>query len=793
MQTLRYIRKTILAAALLFAASSCSDVVEPLIGADGIGSDPAYADRAYYFVFEIDTGKDDPQTRATYDDEDPKSEDATSGDLVYGTEDEHKIGRSGNYAFFFDNDEAHTLKAISGLSLATNGHDTDPGKDPQIEARYTTVLYSNSYDFPKAGWRVLVVLNGQDLYSELTKKFTIDNSTEADVLKHIWKESQDPNQIGFTKPDEDGKRLFVMTNSVYNSGDFYKDDKNKIFPSVPITEDMIHFIYDENEEVPDPNLQPDKEILKIRVERMVSKFTVELENLEDESEYNFTDEKGKYNPGNMVYSPQNKHADYADDIFLYNDYIELCTGWNQEYIYEKINVNDETNQSETVEIVIKTEDWEPVVELRKWKAEVLGWGMNALEKQSYLYKNIKNQPYFGWNVHSNPNYDYRSYWAEDPDYSGEYPWQNRMAVNRKLNWYDNSDENWHNLLQNYPWNSEQLNNTPGNGNVKSSVVYTPENTYDLSDENLTNGLDGRRDLLAGTHLIVKSRLWVDNGKKENKYEVHEKLYRDRMGVCYTSARDCLWGLVRVFNHSLLSQTTMKYRYYNWSVPYASTEEPKAYYAVPTISYDDKAKDADGNFKPYFYKLYYNGKEMTYSYIMDKNNLSDDDCEALLADATIKDGDGKRILNMTKFSIEKKGPDGDSKLPLYSDYQIGYDDEKHVPHDNSKYYLSEKTEQQSVNDVQSLLFEWVGAVDYFKDGMMYYHAPIMIANEVYGAVRNAWYKYTVEGIDNVGIPVHDETQPIVPNWDDSSNQMSIKIDILDWHKFEFDIPVYPDFR
>lgn len=752
---------------LLFGLlSSCSDdVVGSNIGANG--GHHAHTSGVYHFVFNIDTGASDSQTRTTWKD---ATDEPVNGDLVYGTADEHAIASTGNYALFFNNE--NKLVAVTDLSLLkpelNSGNNNDPEK---IEKLYTTKLYATDDDFPQAGWSVLIVLNGAGLYSEL-QKYADEGKTEANVLGHILKNTTDPTQIGFYTANN--THYFVMTNSIY------VDKDNSVFASVPITEKMIH-------EEEKKELQRD-EILTVHVERMVSKFSVTFENSESET-------LGEVKRS-VVYTP-----DVTEDLSQ-NHQVNICTGWEKVLTYIR---ND--GEQEKVPIV----DWQPRLEKRNWKAEIVGWGMNALETQSHLFKNIKqNVQYFSdWNA---PDY-YRSYWAEDPHYEEDYPWQYRWAVDRDLNWYgpEPSDyprvkkpTDWENLLVNYPWNDNVHL-----GHQSGEIIYTPENTYD--SKYLLDRLDGRTDLLAGTHLIVRARLWVQKSEDSEEYELLEPLYRDRAGVCYTTAKHCLWGLVRSFNWALATQTKLQYPYYEWD---SNKNESITLYAVPSITYsgDEISTDENGNF--YLYKLYYKEEELTYEYIFGDEErqlaprMSEDDCAALLAEANIKDGDGKRLLKTDGFSIKRKKADGTTEeLPIYSQYDIGVRpvEEERVSSDrvslgmvttfeeyDNREFLLNRTETQKQNDIQSLVFEWAGAVDYYKDGRMYYAAPPQVKpqvgtqNPIYGAVRNAWCKFKIQGINNVGIPVHDETMPIVPNWDNPFDQINVDVHVLDWHEFNFSI-------
>ena len=721
----------------VLVAVSCAD--------DGSAADPDAGTagddgRSCYFVFRLDTEGAAAQSRATWDD--AQSDRAADGDLVHGTEAEHRIGYSGNYALFFD--AGGVLRAVTGLSLLMNGHDVDPDADDKVEARYTTVLKSTERNFPQAGWRVLVVLNGQRVYTELTSRHAVGSATEQEVLEAVWSES-DPTRIG-----RNDAGLFVMTNAVC-----VRD--GGVYASVELVPQMIHMLEDDHDPMPDPDLT-DAEILTVHVERMVSKFTLELE--------------GTLAGGENIYQPEQhpSEEDEVNEFVSQNHQINLCLGWTRNDSYD-----DEDGNHPFV-----SNDWAPTVEARNWRAQVVGWGMNALERQSPLFRRLDaSANYFGdwrWN---DPTY-YRSYWAEDLHYDQTvyYPWQYRRAVDRVLNYYGNtgnnmlaSSEQWENVLLNYPWNGALLNYQPG------QVIYTPENTYDPSYPNLA--LDGRRELLAGTHLIVRAKLLVADG--QGGYTTPAHLYRDRAGVWYTSAKDCVWGLVRAFNYALASQTRMEYRWYDWR---ASTDTPTIYYGVPTITYlDEGASEETDRFK-----LYYNGTEMTYESVM---ALGDATCEALLAEAFIKDGDSKRLLKADGFSIRRRDAATGRMidLPIYEIYEVGVDEDG-----KGGFEPRPKVPRAAAidtNDIQSLLFEWVGAVDYFVDGMMYYAAPAQIVTEkIYGAVRNAWYMFRVSAINNIGVPVHDASMPIVPNWSEPFDQINVRVTILDWHEVTGDVPLLP---
>ena len=714
---------------------------------------------------EIDSGTTPPETEEPRTDV-PVATKGGSYDIVMSisaahTEDgnfecgdENEMGPVGsNYAILFDKDK--NIYGIVNMTHFSDGDKDGHGDVAHFErAFFARFIVGETEEFPKY---CLAVLNGSQFRDKIEALYT-NKKSMSDVLDVI--QAGDPDIIG-----RDGTKYFTMTNAVYD-GDVAAEIKPE-----HIHETAAGTAIDWNA------LFKEGKVVDIHVERMVAKFTLNLDG----------DNDGIYTP--KVAQP------HEPDYLSQNHQIDLCVDWNHKYTY-----TDESGGDHTIE----TEDWEPVTEKRNWKARIVGWGMNAQETESYVFKQ------YGGADHKE---QYRSYWAIDPHYykiDGDYPWQFRRAVDRTLNWYGNK-ERWTNLLRNYSWNDSHLNNAPG------TSVYTPENTYNYSDNTFQSGFEDRvrMNLHAGTHLIVRAQLLVQKavkGEGSNEYAPLDTLYRDRDGVYYRTARECVWSLIRSFNHALASQTKMAYRYYDWA---SSTNEPVTYYAVPTTSYREYLSDEEGNVKDddedeIKFKLYYNEGELKFEYkedgpclyyVKDKlySIIDEDTCRELLAEACIKNGDGKRLLNTAGFSIKRiVGDNQQYDLPIYTKFEVGNDAK--VKDDNSLEFVKKESKKRAeginANDVQSLIFEWAGAVDYFVDGMMYYPHPVydsykanndmVNSNACPGVVRNAWYKFTLTGIDNIGIPVHDADQPIVPNWDQLHDRIGVNVEILGWHGFTWDV-------
>lgn len=378
-----------------------------------------------------------------------------------------------------------------------------------------------------------------------------------------------------------------------------------------------------------------------------------------------------------------------------------------------------------------------------YQIKITGWGMNALEQVSYLFRQFKvDGNYFnGWYNTTNA----RAYWSEDRHYTQDvYPWQYRKAIDKiDIPYYQKNTDN---ILRNLSF--DELN-------TNQKYQYTPENTYVINNAAFNQSLDARPELLAGTHMIVCAELLtdLDDGKGYYPHDV----YRDRNGNFYPNEQDCIKARLTFFINSLNSHSFLKYKHYNWE---EGTSDGMLYAWTK------------GN-----YRLYYNGDELT------QNNI-DKYYDALITDAIIKGGDGKRMIWANGMSI--KDEQGNS-LKIYTNI------DEVDPKKNS--ILRDATP----DDIRSLLFEVIGAVDHFCDGKMYYAIPIGYIQDkanstetsskysIYGVVRNSVYDILIHDITGFGTSVDKPTDPIVPNSVSTNDHLFISFDVLDWHWTDQKVP------
>ena len=728
-----YITALLQALLVLFTCSAClnDEFGDDIVGTGATGGSP------YYLTMHIKFDSNITSTRAINGD-----------NLEYGDEKEHFVGKEGNWIILFKGDSF--FGAFPLTELTSHNHNSENPDDDNIDDDFydnIEAIYSYSSKFEAEDEDALpnsclVVLNSSEKIENQLKYYNNNKGsvTVQTILDLPWDETDkdgDPRNIGFSNSNHD---YFILTNSVY-----YTDHKRD---TVGIPKGFIG-----------KSLMAAKP-LTIYAERMVSKFS-------------FTDEGGAST--NHIYTQDNFPIVY-------------CNGFT--------NKENEDNAM----------NYAPQLEERFYQIRLTGWGINAFETKNHIFRKINNKTYFtGWNNPAN----YRAHWSEDPHYDEEngqilkYPWQYRLAVDYPLDYYKEKypeigDPN-DNYLKNYTF--DELNITGFN---PDRVVYTPENTYDPTIYDQEKDFDTRIEKLAGTHLIVCADLETKLNDAEG-YKAND-VYRDRKGIFYKDQKDCFWSLVRAFNLALQSEIWLKYNWYEWNATKGKLGVSRDALVMKNEHYlydgnvetwdkemagavkSDNTIDKDRTPKPTSkliqerppYKLYYKGEPVTYDVIM---GLDDD----LFVDATIKDGDGKVLPWLDNLTIENA--DGE-KLEIFDKVSVRYNYE-----DGKAVIVGNKLRDAETDDVKSLILEWMGAVDHFNNGKMYYAAPVKhyAAQEDYtaeqdetghyGVVRNNWYKFNLKDVTKIGTPVDDPTEPIVPNKVTTNDQLNITVNIIPWHDFE----------
>lgn len=699
---------------VLFTFTSCASdrFDEPTLGT-GYSPNPG---KVCYLSLRIESVDNWSQTRAGYYYKEGDEDDPQAGEFVQGSENEHAIGDEGNFVIFFD--DQGTFCSLEKLELDL-GHDDNPKHDPSIggstfpinpgnnyiEALYTTKFYPRK----DADGKYLKNENEEYIWPKYCL-VVLNGENVKDELQKLNDEKTIDDVLGIVWGDDNPSMIGRYSGddgknyfTMTNSAYVGRDQNNVDKLQTTVEIGPEHYSEDEEERVD----------LHIHVERMLAKYT--------------------FQPADNAESFPYFYPSTDADILMFNGF---------------------------------DDNGAPKYDAKKWRVKVTGWGINALETKSHIFKNIKpDADYFtGWN----DAYHLRSYWSEDPDYSEyNYPWQYRKSIDENIKYYDKDDDGTGSILRNYSFQALNLGNADWD-----QPIYTPEHTYNANAADINGKLDDREELLAGTHLLVGAELQIQKDDKTDEYETLN-WHRERNGLYYKSAPACFAALMHAFNQLLNSQEAMEFTYYEWD-KYAPGKDPLV------------ANTAGGCY------LSYNGRKVDNDYIQEIANMKDENFEATfgsMAPATLRRGDGK-CLPWIDGSID----DGVLKILDADGNEIKiYEKDTDVL---GAVICGEEIGIATANDIKSLLYEWLGAVDHFNQGKMYYaHGidnPLSATDNTakWGVVRNNWYRFNLEDITSMGIPVDDPDQPIVPDRVGNEDKINVSVYLLDWHDVETTIDELP---
>lgn len=655
----------------------------------------------------------------------------TSGEFV--TDQETEYANGGSYLLLFSGEQ----KLLDVMKLGLDKDNTYDNNN-YIEVKYKGAVYplerEDTIKWPT--YCLLVMNSNEQITQKLDNLKKNENSEMKDALSIIFDTNQDdPRNIGFSDASHS---YFTMTNSVY------KNRQDSLINAAKIDPTKI---------TPNPN--DTNNIMTIHVERMVAKCSLKLPQKEEKD--------------NVIFPLDLDDARATPLVFFKG-------------------INDSTASLSFVEV-------------RNWRVKVTGWGINALETESHLFKQIG----FGL-LHNEPEF-FRTNWSNDPHYATDwsgtplvYPWQYRRSIDDpERRYYEDRDNN--NLLRNYSYETLELGDS-----VFDKIIYVPENTYDYNTVKQA-GHDSREELLAGTHLLIGAKLQISTEISDKDPEGWREydLYRDRNGLYYYNVKDCFVSLVHSFNHLLTSQNVMKFTLYDWKDggKIGHTDGYK------TINPDSLVAKTEGT-----YMLCLKKQDPAEYDILDDTKLAE---ILLMTDsaftaqygilkldvATLRSGDGRClpwIINSIKdetLVIRKiKEVDGEKiidsepnahKIPVH---KMGKNKSGATIATGDPLW-----EELNENHIKSLLYEWLGAIDHFNNGKMYYAHGINNPSsewdktERYGVVRNNWYQFNIKDIKSIGIPIDNPTQPIVPEKISNKDQINVTVKIIGWHEVTTEVDLF----
>lgn len=419
-----------------------------------------------------------------------------------------------------------------------------------------------------------------------------------------------------------------------------------------------------------------------------------------------------------------------------------------------------------------------------WHVNLVNWGLNGLEKNTYLLKSLTSTPgtvyptdwkvdgnfYVGWNSTDL----FRSYWALDEHYTdGIYPDQYRQALDAEGVTAATTNTIY----------SDDFNAEDGLAKSDYTLIYKPFNAYEDLTENkyaLENTFDpavlAGQDLSTqpwlrcGTHIILTAQLIFDEFDKVD-------LTGDKPGfiegISDKYFSNGLWWSEKALKEQAVA-TLMTNIYYNkkgdiYKIPnvvkgtgyvdFINTEEHELDDQVPV------AIKVGGEIKPLTHDMLETIAEDYFEFVP----------------AFIKGGDGWVMLN-------KK-----ADVDLYA-YYYRYNDAG----EKENYVLDEPISDEQL---VSYIYNFTNRARHFAEGRMYYALPIrhnleslsFESNPVtrvrvgdYGVVRNTWYRLTITSIENTGTPVDDPDQPIIPNPEPDDKSLGVEVEIIPWRTVEINV-------
>lgn len=654
------------------------------------------------------------------------------GQIVDGDHGEHDIGAAGNFALFLD--ESGEILSVNELFGTHKEHPED-----YIEGRYISdiIVDPDSLKVPK---KCVVLLNALPFKNSIKES---KGENISGIFGARWFQHYDADGIETDTVGRNDNGRFLMANSIRfdldTLGNVFLNDAQPV-PREVIQDALVDSI-------------DSTRVITVKVERMVAKATLAYQDKD----------------GSIV--PLDFDHVFGPDV----EFVNMFTGFDKQGMHQ--------------------------FKVVKYRVRCTGWGMNALEKEGSLFKNLGEGASYSdqWN---DPR-RYRYHWAEDAHYRenapggkenlpAPYPWQYRDAINRShIDHY--SSRGMGNTLKNYSYDDFVRMN------YFEKEIYFPENTFDK--EALDPELDNQANIYAGTHFIMTAILETAFDAKDpekatdedfTKWTPDERtIYRDRIGNIYREQADAYKSLIVSFNYALQSQPEMKYPWYDWD---GHGDGDDTWVAASGSKYAlyYKIKD-EGPLNEQYLKITVPNLEGEYAHLINTT----------LVEANIRKGDGQRMILDKNFMILdtlqlKNNVYDPMKIYKVTDWEYVKNYNRNIGKGQTPLDIDDYLESQgrletdrhfaTTNDVLSIMFDWIGPIDHFNQGKMYYFHPIELEKGTYGVVRNNWYQFVLTGIHHLGTSVDNPSDPIVPNAVDENDQaIDIKGRILDWHRVDQSVP------
>lgn len=572
--------------------------------------------------------------------------------------------------------------------------------------------------------KMLVVLNADPGYLKYDLIPKLEKEDDALALARQWiiegKDGKSPALYYYKKENEnEGRNYFTMTSSVYG---VHSGAETKIALTAPYDErPLADYVFAEQEKaLRDP--------LTLYVERMAAKFTV-----------TFVDKDG------------DAYLTSGEPFFIKpTDDREVHFIWSWEADDDEANVVSGNGH---------------------WKIHIVNWGINGVEPNTFLFKNMTNElgkpemvdesfaKELWWNTLT-PKENPRSYWAVDQHYGGasqfetkrknKYPGQFRIAWDKgeeTIEFYQTEAEDGTDKYDREDWALDYYSFADFGGQTRTVSKYALENTFNPAA--LSSDLKNDGHLRVGSHIILAAQLVIegyDEGFNDPVMDAEDPNLLGNVEDKYYNGAEFMTGdaFVSWAAYTLASQLTVKPRTVqlleeiDGETSREFTAKDSQFYSKGTCSEDDKITSANAG--EYFE----------------------------IVPAQIIGGDGWATIdvrpNCEIWVIDKDG------------------------------------NKQEIKDyIPSLVYDLIKPVRAYSKGRMYYAIPVLHEKQFtdgkfdasnlkvgdVGVVRNHWYRVKVRSINALGTPVHKPEQPIIPNHEPEFKSLGVQIEILPWTRIKMD--------
>ena len=402
-----------------------------------------------------------------------------------------------------------------------------------------------------------------------------------------------------------------------------------------------------------------------------------------------------------------------------------------------------------------------------WSINLVNWGVNGIERDTYLFKTLVEAPAsYPWSIgadfYSNWNEPrlHRSYWSIDNNYyTGFYPDQYREALDTDVK------NRVFSATQNTIY-SDDYSAADGLAEKEYTLIYrsynafaeradhkySVENTYDADYLIAGQDLTTRPWLRCGTHIILTAQLLIDEFDKDvDKTAVDSNGFLSGVSDKYFS-NGLYWT-----EEALLQQSV-------------ATLMSSLYFSDNSVSIPDVINRTEG------LEELING---------DADNPLDDETPLLADGNAVTVDNASEYFDLAPAFI--KGGDGWVTLHLK---------------DGVKLEANHKNGPEEITDAQlvSYIYRFTNLAKHYNEGRMYYALAVKhnidsknfdtgtkVSTGDYGVVRNHWYRLTLNTVLVPGTPVDDPDQPIIPNNEPDDKSLGVEIEVIPWHTVTIDVP------